>query len=99
MNSACILPFAIDRPLRKKQKRFFLFFLFTSVQFCFGQSDIAIGTWRLHLSYNTVHHLTAAQDKIYGAIDNGVLVFNRNDQSLSSYNSLTGLTGTDITAL
>ncbi|MFZ6010324.1 MAG: hypothetical protein ACOYXT_08235, partial [Bacteroidota bacterium] len=72
--------------------------IFTSAAI-FGQADIPIGTWRLHLSYNTVTHISLSDNKIFGAAESGVLVFDRTDNSLSSYNTLNGLSGTGISAL
>ena len=74
----------------------YFFILFTPV--C-AQTDIPIGTWRLHLSYNTIKSIAIAGDKVYGTAESGILVFNREDNSLSSYNTLNGLSSTGISCI
>lgn len=64
-----------------------------------AQSDIALGTWRVHLSYNSINAVTMADDKVYGASDNSVIVLEKSDRSVSSYTKLNGLSGAGITAI
>lgn len=64
-----------------------------------AQSDIPIGEWRMHLSYNRMIALATGPQEIYGATENGVLVYNKSDNSLTTYNKLNGLSDTGITFL
>lgn len=66
---------------------------------CFAQESIPIGTWRAHISYNSIHAVVATPEKIYGAASNGIMVLNVSDKSMESYNKLNGLSGSDISAL
>lgn len=62
----------------------------------FGQ-EIPIGTWRVHISYNSVKSIAIDNDYIFGATSNGVMMFDRDDNSITSYSKLTGLSGTTVT--
>lgn len=64
-----------------------------------AQENIPVGTWRLHLSYNDLNHLTASATTIYGANTSGVLVFHQNDQELSAISKMDGLSSSLITAI
>ena len=65
----------------------------------FAQSEIPIGTWRLHLSYNKINSVAIGNNKIFASSTSGVLVFNRSDNSMSAYNTLTGLSSTGISCI
>jgi hypothetical protein len=75
-----------------------LHFLF-SVCNAEAQSQIPVGTWRLHLSYNNIGHVEPGEDKIYAAANSGVLVYDLQERSLHTYNKLDGLSNTGISAL
>lgn len=64
-----------------------------------SQPNIPIGSWRLHLSYNTIKSVAVGNDKVFGATDNGILVFDQADNSLSTYSTLNGLSGTGISTI
>ncbi|HEX5167673.1 MAG TPA: two-component regulator propeller domain-containing protein [Cyclobacteriaceae bacterium] len=72
-----------------------IYVLFIS-QSALAQNDIPIGTWRMHLSYNTINSITFSNDKIYGAAESGIVVLDRDDNSISSYSKINGLTGSSI---
>ncbi|MBT1699591.1 T9SS type A sorting domain-containing protein [Fulvivirgaceae bacterium PWU4] len=62
-----------------------------------AQSTIPLNTWRLHLSYNTINSIATADQLIFGASESGILVLDREDNSIATYNTLNGLSGTGIT--
>jgi len=64
-----------------------------------AQSEIALGTWRVHLSYNSINAVAMGDDRVYGASDNSVIVLEKSDRSVSSYTKLNGLSGAGITAI
>jgi ligand-binding sensor domain-containing protein len=64
-----------------------------------AQSQIPVGTWRLHLSYNNIEHVEPGEEKIFAAANSGVLVYDLQERSLHSYNKLNGLSNTGISAL
>jgi hypothetical protein len=74
-----------------------LIFLVFGQSQLFAQVEIPLGEWRTHLSYNSIHSLTHSSDKIFGATDGGIVIFDKSDNSLSTYTKLTGLSGTGIT--
>jgi ligand-binding sensor domain-containing protein len=65
---------------------------------CFGQ-EIPIGTWRLHISYNSIHSIAFGDNKIFAASANGIMVVDRSDNSVSSYNKINGLSSSGITSI
>lgn len=61
-----------------------------------AQSDIPIGTWRMHLSYNTIKSIAIGTNEIFAASEGGILIFNAESNSLETYNTLNGLSTTGI---
>jgi ligand-binding sensor domain-containing protein len=61
--------------------------------------EIPIGTWRTHISYNSVNSISIGSNKVYAASANGVMVLNQSDNSLSSITKLDGLSSTGITQI
>ena len=76
-----------------------LILFFTSYFSAEAQTDIPLGVWRVHLSYNSINAVTIGDDKVYGASDNSVIVLEKSDRSVSSYTKLNGLSGAGITAI
>jgi hypothetical protein len=64
-----------------------------------AQSEIPLGAWRLHISYNSINSIAVSDQKVFGAARNGVMVIDRSDKSIETYTKLTGLSGTGITNL
>jgi ligand-binding sensor domain-containing protein len=64
-----------------------------------GQTNIPLATWRYHLSYYDIRTLTSGDENIYAAGESGILIFNRTDQSIITYNKLNGLSNTGISYL
>jgi hypothetical protein len=75
------------------------FVLLVYANVTFAQTEIPLGQWRMHLSCNSIKHVTFSTDKIYGACESGIMIFDKTDNSLSTYTKLTGLSGTGITAI
>jgi hypothetical protein len=61
-----------------------------------AQTNIPLGTWRTHISYNNIESVTAGNNKIYAAALNGILVLDRDDNSITTYSKINGLAGTAI---
>ncbi len=59
--------------------------------------EIPIGTWRVHISYNSVKSITLDNDYIFGATSNGVMMLDLDDNSITSYSKMNGLSGTTVT--
>ena len=59
--------------------------------------QIPIGTWRVHISYNAVKSIAVDNDYIFGATSNGVLMLDRDDNSITSFSKMNGLSGTTVT--
>lgn len=59
--------------------------------------DIPIGAWRLHISYDDIHTVSVSSSKVYGASENGVMVLDLSDHSISTITKMGGLSSTNIT--
>ena len=59
--------------------------------------DIPIGTWRTHISFNSIHTISIGTNKVYAGSDNGIVVFDLSDNSLATITKLDGLSSTNIT--
>lgn len=59
--------------------------------------NIPIGTWRAHLSYNSIHSIVESNSKIYAAAPNGLFLAELSGDGFSLLNKLNGLSGTGIT--
>lgn len=64
-----------------------------------AQDNIPPGTWRLHLSYNNIQHVETTGQHVYAAGNSGIMVYNRHDHTVTTYNKLNGLTSTGISSL
>jgi ligand-binding sensor domain-containing protein len=62
----------------------------------FAQTEIPIGTWRVHISYNNITSIAVADTKVFGATENGVMMLDKSDNSITSFSRLDGLSGADI---
>ncbi|HYC83941.1 MAG TPA: hypothetical protein VEB86_01910, partial [Chryseosolibacter sp.] len=61
-----------------------------------AQTDIPIGTWRMHFSFQQVISVAIADDRVFAATEMAILVVDRDDGSLSTYTKLSGLSGGGI---
>lgn len=80
------------------RSKFILGFLFVS-SLLSAQNDIPLGTWRTHFSYNSAQLIALATNKTYVASDNGLFVFDTEDNSLSTISKIDGLQEDNISAL
>lgn len=62
-----------------------------------SQQEIPTGQWRMHLSYNKVISIAVSGNAAYGATEMGIVVFDKEDQSMSTLNRLNGLSSSGIT--
>ncbi len=69
-------------------------FLFDIVE---AQENIPIDTWRAHISFQSIHSVALTNAHVYGAAENGVMIFNTDDNSLTGYSKLDGLSSSGIT--
>jgi hypothetical protein len=70
--------------------------MYCSVISLSAQTNIPMGTWRMHISYNNIGSVTSGENKIYGAALNSILVLDLDDNSVSTYSKINGLAGTAI---
>ena len=81
------------------KSKFLTISLIITSQFLIAQ-NIPIGTWRTHISFNAIKAVDASSStKIYAASDNGVLVFDKADNSLTTITKLQGLSSSGITSI
>ncbi len=80
----------------------FLLFLISCLQ-AFAENnslnDIAVGQWRHHLPNNTIIKVEETREGIIGATPYGLIVFNKNDNSVTRINKVDGLSDFDISTI
>ncbi len=94
MHTAFFRDFSSKRISRFLRIILFILCLANSLE---AQTDIPINTWRMHLSYDNMHSVAISNNEVYAATEIGVLVFNKQDNSLTTYTKVTGLTSAGIT--
>ena len=55
-----------------------------------------VGTWRNYLAYSEVQQICAAGDNLFVRASNGLYQYNKNDQSIYTYDKTNGLSDTNI---
>ena len=60
-------------------------------------STAQIGTWHNYLAYHDIQQIQAAGDDLFVLASNGLYQYNKNDQSIVTYDKVNGLTDTNIT--
>lgn len=61
-----------------------------------ANAQMAVGSWRTHLSYYGAHSVVAAPDYVYAASDNAVIFYDRNSHDVDTWSKVEGLTSTGI---
>lgn len=69
------------------------------IVFCMlcSPASAQIGTWRNYLSYHEVQDICAADQYLFVLASNGLYQYNKNDQSITTYDKANGLSDTYIT--
>lgn len=80
------------------KSKFLIILLIATCQLVVAQ-NIPIETWRTHISFNAIKVVDASSSKVFAASDNGVLVFDKSDNSLSTITKLQGLSSSGITSI
>jgi ligand-binding sensor domain-containing protein len=75
-----------------------LSFLWLSIH-ALAQSDIPVGSWRTHNSYNSLVTIANGPVSIYAASSNALFIYNPATQEIEVISSLSGLSDTDITTI
>lgn len=76
-------------------KRYFLS-LFLLVSVVASAVGGGIGTWKNYLSYSNIQWVEQGGNKLYVLASNSLYSYNRNDQSIRTYDKIKGLSGMDI---
>jgi hypothetical protein len=80
--------------------RFFLTFSLLQISHClFGQGDVPLATWRLHISFNRSGSISLGEKEVYAAGQNGVMIFYKDDAHVEIFNKMNGLSNTGITSI
>ena len=64
-----------------------------------AQSNIELGTWRTHFSYQNAKLLAIAKEQAYVASQNGLFVYNFSEETLTILSKLDGLSDVGISAI
>jgi hypothetical protein len=81
------------------KKQFLLFISLFSSVFIFAQTNIPIGTWRIHTPGRICKTIEKVGNKIYAASESSFIVYNKDDNSIKSLSKIDGFNGTKISKL
>ena len=84
-----------QKPLAMKKFLSIIFTLLTIV----SHSQVKVGKWRDHFSYNDCIALTEGNGKVYGATSTGVFWYKISDGGIGKISRVDGLTDIDITSI
>ena len=73
-----------------------LFAIVLSLCYCY-LAMAQVGTWRNYLSYHDAQSICKANDYLFVLASNGLYQYNLNDQSITTYDKVNGLSDTHIT--
>ena len=73
-----------------------IFILLFTIHCSLFTASAQIGTWKNYLSYNDVQQICAAGDYLFVRASNGLYQYNQNDQSITTYDKINGLSDTNI---
>ena len=73
-----------------------LFTIVFSLCYCF-LTMAQIGTWKNYLAYHDVQSICKANDNLFVLASNDLYQYNLNDQSITTYDKVNGLSDTHIT--
>jgi len=73
----------------------FLFVQFFIIQTLFPQ-EVGIGEWRDHLPYNSTVSVTASKEKVYCATPYSIFYYDKNENSISRFTRISGLSDIGI---
>ena len=74
---------------------YILFFLISI--FSFTQSGV--GEWEMYLDYSNVNSIDSFEQTIYAGTSTQFFIYNKNDNSISTFSKLNGLSDTDISSI
>ncbi len=70
----------------------FTYLLIIQYVICFSQdSNIPVGTWRMHLTYYNAQSIAESETNVYVASANGLFYYNKNEKSLGKLSKIDGL--------
>ena len=76
-------------------KRYLLVAAFILLAYCNALSG-GVGTWKNYLAYSDVQWVEEGSNKLYVLASNSLYTYNKNDQSIKTYDKVNGLSDTDI---
>ena len=76
-------------------KRYLLVAAFILLAYCNALAG-GVGTWKNYLAYSDVQWVEEGSNKLYVLASNSLYTYNKNDQSIKTYDKVNGLSDTDI---
>lgn len=76
-------------------KRYLLVAAFILLAYCNALAG-GVGTWKNYLAYSDVRWVEEGSNKLYVLASNSLYTYNKNDQSIKTYDKVNGLSDTDI---
>ena len=76
-------------------KRYLLVAAFILLAYCNALAG-GVGTWKNYLAYSDVQWVEEGSNKLYVLASNSLYTYNKNDQSIKTYDKVNGLSDSDI---
>ncbi len=83
----------------KSTNLLWLFMAFLSFIKVFGQAQLPVGSWRVHLPYATIGLVERAGNKIYAGVGAGMLVYDHASGEVQTLSKIDGLNDVGVTAM
>ena len=73
-----------------------IFILLFTLHYSLFTASAQVGTWKNYLSYNHIEQIYASGDDIFVRASNGLYLYNKKDQSITTFDRVNGLSDTNI---
>jgi len=85
----------------KNYKHSFIFIIVSCLVLLSGKviSQVKIGEWRSHISYNKIISVTSSSEVVYAASGRGIQVFHKEEHNLQSLSTVNGLSEANISEI
>ena len=85
----------------KNNKSSCVFFIFSCLALLSGKvvSQVAIGEWSSHISYNKIISVARSSKAVYAASEQGVQVYHEEENNLQTFSTVNGLTEANISEI
>jgi hypothetical protein len=74
--------------IRTVRKYCLIILTFCSIGASYAQENIPLGEWRIHVSYQNIRSISAGDESVFAAAQNGIVAVDKADKSYKTYHKL-----------